>query len=45
MKKWGLMEMSVSPENDASKLIQIEVPLNKSEFIYGEDPRVIKYVV
>ena len=43
MKKWGLMEVDISPENNVSKLIQLEVPLHKAEFTYGEPARVVKY--
>ena len=45
MKKWGMMEMEISPENDSSKLIQVEVPVYKAEFKYGQPGRVIKYTM
>lgn len=43
VKKWGMMEVVVSPENDSSRLVQAEVPLYKTEFKYGEPSRVIKF--
>jgi hypothetical protein len=44
LHKYGVMEM-VHPTENESELVQHALSLNKMDFKYGEDARVIKFVV
>jgi len=42
LHKYGVMEM-VHPTDNESELVQHALPLNKMDFKYGEDARVVKF--
>jgi hypothetical protein len=44
LHKYGVMEM-VKPSENESELVQHALSLNKMDFKFGEDARVIKFVV
>ena len=43
LHKYGVMEMA-HPTDNESELVQHALPLNKMDFKYGEDARVVKFV-
>ena len=42
--KYGHMFVETNCENNVSKLIQLPVPVQSNEYIYGEGPKVIHFV-
>ena len=43
MNQYEVMEVDVDEDNNISKLFQRELALNKMDFKYGEEPRVVKF--
>jgi hypothetical protein len=44
LHKYEIMEMNLNADNNGSTLFQKELALNKMDFKFGEDPRVIKFI-
>jgi len=44
MNQYEVMEVDIDEDNNTSKLFQRELALNKMDFKYGEEPRVVKFI-
>ena len=44
MNQYEVMEVDINEDANMSKLFQKELALNKMDFKYGEEPKVVKFI-